>query len=91
MAEVRIADTGMGIDAADVPHVFERFYRGDAARARDPAGTGLGLPSARWIANEHGGVIELHCVAGEGTTAIVQLPFSAATAREPRAAQVRSH
>lgn len=73
-AEIRIRDTGLGIPAEALPHVFERFYRADLARSRDPGGTGLGLPIARWITEQHGGAIRLESAPGEGTTAIVTLP-----------------
>ena len=73
-ARLTIRDTGAGIAADALPHVFERFYRADPARSRDPGGTGLGLPIARWIAAQHGGSIELESAVGKGTTAIVTLP-----------------
>jgi signal transduction histidine kinase len=73
-ARLTIRDTGAGIAADALPHVFERFYRADPARSRDPGGTGLGLPIARWIAAQHGGSIELESALGKGTTAIVTLP-----------------
>ncbi len=69
-----VRDTGVGIAAEALPHVFERFYRADPARSRDPGGTGLGLPIGRWIAMQHGGTIELESVPGRGTTALVTLP-----------------
>jgi signal transduction histidine kinase len=55
--------------------VFERFYRADPGRSRDPGGTGLGLPIARWIVEQHAGSIELSSRPGEGTTAVVRLPI----------------
>ena len=55
-AELLVRDTGVGIGGEDLPHVFERFYRADPARNRDSGGTGLGLPIARWIAQQHGGM-----------------------------------
>ena len=72
--EVVVRDTGIGIAAKDLPHVFERFYRADPARSQAPGGTGLGLPIARLIAAEHGGTVELTSVEGQGTTATVRLP-----------------
>jgi two-component system, OmpR family, sensor kinase len=71
-----VADTGVGIAEGDLERVFERFYRADPARARDPGGTGLGLPIARWIADEHGGTIALSSAVGRGTLATVRLPFA---------------
>lgn len=75
MAEFRIRDAGIGIAETELPHVFERFYRADPARRRDPGGTGLGLGIARWITVQHGGSIELVSTEGQGTTATVQLPL----------------
>ena len=69
-----VCDTGIGIPPDDLPHVFERFYRADPARARDTGGTGLGLPIAQWIAEQHGGHVTLASVVGQGTTATVSLP-----------------
>ncbi|MBI3962132.1 MAG: HAMP domain-containing histidine kinase [Deinococcus sp.] len=74
-AEVIVRDTGVGIPPEDLPHVFERFYRADPARARDPGGTGLGLPIAQWIAEQHGGRITLQSQLGQGTIATVRLPL----------------
>ena len=73
-ATIEIRDTGVGISPEDLPHVFERFYRVDPARSRDAGGTGLGLPIARWIVEEHGGTVELASVLGQGTTATVRIP-----------------
>lgn len=73
-AEVIVRDTGMGIPQKDLSHVFDRFYRADPARGRDPGGTGLGLPIAQWIVSQHGGRIAIASHVGIGTTVTVHLP-----------------
>ena len=73
-ATIEVRDSGDGIAPADLHRVFERFYRADPARSRNAGGTGLGLPIARWIAEEHGGTVELASTPGEGTTATARLP-----------------
>jgi signal transduction histidine kinase len=73
-AEVMVRDSGVGIAAQDLPHVFERFYRADPGRSRDPGGTGLGLPIAQWIVYQHGGRIDIASTPGEGTTVTVRMP-----------------
>ncbi|MVO99004.1 sensor histidine kinase [Paenibacillus lutrae] len=70
---LRIADTGMGMDKEEVPHIFDRFYRADVSRGKT-AGTGLGLSIAKWIIDEHGGSIEVITREGEGTTFVIWLP-----------------
>jgi signal transduction histidine kinase len=71
---VEVTDTGSGIPAADLPHVFERFYRADKSRSRESGGTGLGLAIARSIVEAHGGSIGVTSQPGRGTTMKVQLP-----------------
>nr|MBF6591936.1 HAMP domain-containing histidine kinase [Ktedonobacterales bacterium] len=71
--EIVVSDTGIGIAPEDVPHIFERFYRADPARRRDPGGTGLGLAIAQWITQEHGGRIDIRSHLGQGTTMTVCL------------------
>ncbi len=66
--EITIKDTGIGIDAADLPHIFERFYRADKARTRIGGGTGLGLAITREIIARHHGSIKVDSVVGKGST-----------------------
>lgn len=70
-----VKDRGIGIPEAELPHLFERFYRVDPARVR-PGGSGLGLSIARPIAERHNGTIQLASREGKGTTAVVRLPLS---------------
>ena len=81
-ALLSVRDTGVGVPAAALPHLFERFYRADPARRRDPGGTGLGLSIAESIARQHGGHIAITSRLGEGTTVTVRLPVDASRAAE---------
>jgi signal transduction histidine kinase len=76
VAEVR--DTGIGIAEADMPNVFERFYRADKARTRELGGVGLGLSIGRWITEAHSGTIEVHSAPGRGSIFQIRLPISSA-------------
>ena len=76
-----VEDTGEGIAGEDLPHIFERFYRGDRSRSRGDGGTGLGLSIARWIAEKHGGAITAASQPGRGTTMTVRLPAAPAGKR----------
>jgi heavy metal sensor kinase len=73
--EVRVADTGVGIPPEELDRVFDRFYRGDAARAR-PGGTGLGLAIARLLVEQHGGRIDVQSRLGHGSEFRILLPES---------------
>ncbi|MGN6699836.1 MAG: sensor histidine kinase [Thermomicrobiales bacterium] len=82
-ARVVVADNGLGIDPADLPHLFERFYRGDKSRARrrdDGGGSGLGLAIAQAILEAHAGTIAVQSTPGQGTTFTVELPLASAAA-----------
>jgi signal transduction histidine kinase len=73
--EVTVSDTGEGIPAGDIPHVFERFYRGDASRSRSRGiGAGLGLAIARGIVHAHGGDIQVQSEPGKGTQFTFHIP-----------------
>jgi signal transduction histidine kinase len=73
---VRVKDTGIGIAAGDLPHVFDRFWRADVSRDRSEArpGFGLGLAISRWIAEAHGGSIGVQSRPGRGSTFTITLP-----------------
>jgi signal transduction histidine kinase len=72
--ELTVADQGEGIDPSALPHIFDRFYRGDPSRARSTGGAGLGLAICKAVVERAGGTIELKSEPGKGTTAIVRLP-----------------
>jgi two-component system sensor histidine kinase BaeS len=72
-AALTVADTGEGIAAADLPFVFDRFWRGDRARGRS-AGAGLGLAIARQLVLAHGGTIDVESAPGEGSIFTIRLP-----------------
>jgi signal transduction histidine kinase len=73
--EVTVSDTGEGIRAEDLPHIFERFYRGDASRSRSRGtGAGLGLAIARGIVRAHGGDIQVESEIGKGTQFTFRIP-----------------
>lgn len=74
LLQVNFEDTGCGIPAADLPYIFERFYRVDPARSREMGGTGLGLAIAREIVEAHGGTIRAESVPGHGSSFLVTLP-----------------
>lgn len=87
---ITITDNGPGIPAADLPHIFERFYRGQKARTRpsdrhhaaEVKGFGLGLSIAYWIVRNHGGRIEVNSTEGVGTTFCVWLPLAEGNCHE---------
>ena len=78
-----VEDTGIGIPPEQLPHVFERFYRGDPARSR-AGGAGLGLSIARWVASAHGATLTLASPAGQGTRATVLFPRPITLGATPR-------
>jgi two-component system sensor histidine kinase CiaH len=71
---ISISDSGCGIAEDELPHIFERFYRGDKARSRTQGGTGLGLSIAQWIVDAHGGVIRVHSKVNAGTKVELLFP-----------------
>jgi two-component system sensor histidine kinase SenX3 len=87
MAELMVADNGIGIPASDHDRIFERFYRVDRARSRDTGGTGLGLSIVRHVATNHGGDVLVSSQEGEGSTFVLRIPMAVVAepsdAREP--------
>jgi two-component system OmpR family sensor kinase len=81
-AVILVSDDGNGIEAAHLPHVFERFYRADPARSHDGAGsTGLGLAITRALVEAHGGEVGVASTAGQGAVFTIRLPLVAPAAQ----------
>lgn len=74
-AEVIVEDTGVGIAAAEIPHIFDRFWRADKVRSRSLGGAGLGLSIAQSIVERHYGTIEAHSELGMGSQFVTRLPL----------------
>ncbi len=72
---IEVADTGIGIDAAHLPHIFERFYVADKSRSKKLGGTGLGLSIVKHMVMAHDGTVSVASRLGEGTTFTVSLPL----------------
>jgi signal transduction histidine kinase len=85
---LEVRDTGSGIAPEDLPHLFERFWRGDRSRARSTGGAGLGLAICKAIVDSCGGTIRIASRLGEGTRVTVTLPRAEEAKPAPRMAQV---
>ncbi len=85
MVDLTVTDQGIGIPAAEIDRIFERFYRVDPARHRSTGGTGLGLSIVKHVAASHGGEIRVWSVEGQGSTFTLSLPRRAS---DPLAAPV---
>jgi signal transduction histidine kinase len=72
-----VEDTGIGIPRADLPHVFDEFFRSQNARERVADGTGLGLAIVKAVAEQHGGSVVVESEPGRGTRFTVELPLTA--------------
>ncbi len=72
--EIRIKDTGIGIDELDLPHIFERFYRVDKSRNQKTGGVGVGLTITKAIIEAHGGTVTVNSKINEGTEFVVKIP-----------------
>ncbi len=75
MLIVSVKDHGRGIEAADLPFIFDMFYRGNKARTSDIVGSGLGLNISKYIVEQHGGQIECDSIVGVGTTISFSIPY----------------
>jgi heavy metal sensor kinase len=75
-AVLDVTDSGIGISATDLPHIFDRFYRADKARSRQTDGTGLGLSIVRSICTAHGGHVRVESSEGKGTVFHVEIPLA---------------
>jgi signal transduction histidine kinase/DNA-binding response OmpR family regulator len=88
--ELRVKDTGTGIPAAELPHIFERFQRVQGARSRTHEGTGIGLALVHELVRVHGGSIRAESQEGVGSTFIVRLPRGSAHLPQDRIAAPRA-
>jgi signal transduction histidine kinase len=75
-ARLVVEDTGIGMPAEALPHLFDRFYRVDKARSRDVGGTGLGLAIVKRVAEAHGGSVTAEGTPGKGSRFTVVLPVA---------------
>jgi two-component system, OmpR family, sensor histidine kinase BaeS len=80
-AVIEVTDTGIGISAEDMPHVFTRFWRGDKSRSRATGGAGIGLAIADELVRAHHGTIAVASTPGSGSTFTVKLPFGGPSPR----------
>ncbi|HZC08086.1 MAG TPA: HAMP domain-containing sensor histidine kinase, partial [Ktedonobacterales bacterium] len=84
---LRVRDTGVGISADDLPHIWERFFRGDGARVADANGAGLGLALVKEVTEAMGGKVDVESESGVGSVFSLLLPLSAASVTPPLASQ----
>jgi signal transduction histidine kinase len=86
-AELVVGDTGVGIDPAELPHVFERFYRGAQHSQERASGSGLGLSIVRSIVEMHNGLVAISSTPGQGTRVTVELPREMSVSSSPAGRQ----
>jgi heavy metal sensor kinase len=90
-AVLEVVDTGIGIPAASIPHVFERFFRVDKARSREVGGAGLGLAIVKSICTAHGGTISVDSVEGRGSRFKMELPLAQPEAASEKNLRMYEH
>jgi two-component system OmpR family sensor kinase len=90
MAIIEVTDTGIGIQPAELPHVFDRFFRADKVRSRVSGGAGLGLSIVKAICNAHGGAITLQSTEGIGTVVRIELPIASSVLDIPAGAAAQA-
>jgi two-component system phosphate regulon sensor histidine kinase PhoR len=73
---IEVTDTGIGIEASEIPNIFNRFYRSETARSTHNAGTGLGLAIVQKIVSMHNGSVEVESIVGKGSTFLICLPLA---------------
>ena len=73
-ASLSVTDTGLGVEAAEIPRLTERFYRVDKGRGREQGGTGLGLAIVKHVLQRHGAELEIQSQPGEGSTFTCRFP-----------------
>ena len=73
---LQVTDTGSGIDPADLPYVFDRFYRADPSRTRTGGGSGIGLALVKHLVEAHGGRVWVESQVGQGATFSLALPLA---------------
>ncbi len=83
LAALIVADSGSGVAAEDLPHIFDRFYRADPSRSRNRGGAGLGLAIVKWIAEAHGGQVAVESAPGRGSRFMLLLPLAEQTVIQP--------
>ncbi|MCX7781450.1 MAG: response regulator [Negativicutes bacterium] len=84
---IEVRDNGLGIDAADLPHIFDHFFRADKSRTRESGGTGIGLAIVKQIAGLHGGAVEVTSRKGEGSNFKLFLPYHHANGKAMKEAR----
>jgi signal transduction histidine kinase len=87
---IEVEDTGVGIPADALPHLFDRFYRVDSARGRASGGSGLGLAIVQAIVQAHHGQVDIQSTPGVGTCMTIQLPHLPTPSTQPAGAQDHS-